>query len=113
MHASATLVVVPAGIDIVRHQLQQQGVRVPPGTVLYNDLADAGCILGTAGRNVSKVAFQPPGRPEPIALSVVRIPHALLWGAEPPEPFAGVIGLDVAEASNDPVLHKVAPLTGG
>lgn len=113
VHLSATLVVVPAGIDIVRHQLQQQGVRVPPGTVLYNDLADAGFILGMAGRNVSKVAFQPPGRPEPIALSVLRIPHALLWGAEPPEPFAGVIGLDVAEASNDPVLHKVAPLTGG
>ena len=38
---------------------------------------------------------------------------ALLWGAEPPAPFAGVIDCDVAEASTDTAPPEVASLAEG
>jgi hypothetical protein len=89
-----TLVVVPEGFKPVRERLAQDGVTVPGGAVLYNDLAEAGYLLGTAGQNVARAVFQRDGR-RPVPLSVLRLPHALLWGAAPPPPFAGHIELEL------------------
>ena len=39
----------------------------------------------------------------PVTLAVLRLPHALLWGATPPPPYGGPIQLDLpAEAAAEP-----------
>jgi hypothetical protein len=94
--AEETLVVVPEGLKPVRTRLAREGFTLPGGGVLYNDLAEAGYLLGPAGRNVAKALFQPDGK-RPVPLAVLRLPHALLWGAHPPAPFAGQVVLDLPE----------------
>jgi hypothetical protein len=39
----------------------------------------------------------------PVTLAVLRLPHALLWGATPPPPYGGPLLLDLpAEAAPEP-----------
>jgi hypothetical protein len=90
IQGDATLVVVPEALKPVRERLAQEGVSVPGGGVLYNDLASAGYVLGDAGRNVMQATFARPGK-RPVTLAVLRVPNALLWGATPPEPFGGAL----------------------
>jgi hypothetical protein len=92
VQAEETLVVVPEAFKPVREHLAQQGVSLPGGGVLYNDLAAAGYVLGEAGRNVTAAAFQRPGKPS-VTLAVLRVPNGVLWGATPPEPFGGELVL--------------------
>src|SRR5947209_1396730 len=83
VHDDATLVVVPAALTAVRQRLAPTGVRLPGNTVVFNALAAAGAVLGAPGQNVVKAVFPRPGTP-PVTLAVLRLPHALLWGATPP-----------------------------
>jgi hypothetical protein len=87
-----TLVVVPEVFKPVRARLAQDGVTLPHGGVLYNDLAAAGYVLGEAGRNVIQAEFRRPDK-RPVTLAVLRVPNALLWGAQPPLPFGGEVVL--------------------
>jgi hypothetical protein len=95
----ATLVVVPAALEAVRQRLAPTGVRLPGNALLFNDLATAGYLLGAPGQNVVKAVFPREGK-APATLAVLRVPHALLWGATPPPPYGGPILLDLpAEAA--------------
>ena len=105
----ATLVVVPAALDAVRQRLAATAVRLPGNALLFNDLAAAGYLLGTPGHNVVKAVFPRAGK-APVTLAVLRLPHALLWGATPPPPYGGPLLLDLpAEAAPEPTP---APATG-
>lgn len=95
--SEATLVVVPEALKPVRERLAQAGVTLPGGGVLYNDLADAGYLLGPTGQNVVQVTFLRPGK-RPVPLAVFRVPHAVLWGVAPPAPYAGDVLLEPQEA---------------
>jgi hypothetical protein len=98
----ATLVVVPAALDAVRQRLAPTGVRLPGNALLFNDLAAAGYLLGALGHNVVKAVFPRVGK-TPVTLAVLRLPHALLWGATPPPPYGGPLLLDLpAEAAPEP-----------
>ena len=110
--AEETLVVVPEGLKPVRTRLAREGLSLPGGGVLYNDLAEAGYLLGPAGRNVTKARFQLEGK-RSVPLAVLRLPHALLWGAHPPAPFAGQVVLDLPEevAADEPTPLALAPAT--
>jgi hypothetical protein len=88
VQAEETLVVVPEAFKAVRARLTQQGVTLPGGGVLYNDLAAAGYVCGEAGRNVTAAEFRRPGKP-PVTLAVLRVPNAVLWGATSPAAFGG------------------------
>jgi hypothetical protein len=104
----ATLVVVPAALEAVRQRLASTGVRLPGNPLLFNDLAAAGYLLGVAGQNVVKAVFPRPGK-TPVTLAVLRLPHALLWGATPPPPYGGAILLDLpAEVEPTPALAAMA-----
>jgi hypothetical protein len=92
IQGDATLVVVPEALKPVRERLAQEGVSVPGGGVLYNDLAAAGYVLGDAGRNVMQATFVRPGK-HPVTLAVLRVPNTLLWGATPPALFGGELHL--------------------
>jgi hypothetical protein len=89
---AVSLVVVPEALKPVRQHLAAQGIAVPSGTVLYNDLAVAGYVLGEAGQNVAHATFPRPGKPA-VTLAVLHVPNALLWGAAPPAPYAGAVEL--------------------
>jgi hypothetical protein len=110
--AEETLVVVPEGLKPVRTRLALEGLTLPGGGVLYNDLAEAGYLLGPAGRNVTKARFQLQGK-RPVLLAVLRLPHALLWGAHPPAPFAGQVDLDLPEetVADEPTPLALTPAT--
>jgi hypothetical protein len=97
-----TLVVVPEVFKPVRTRLAQDGVTLPGGGVLYNDLAAAGYVLGEAGHNVVQAEFRRPDK-RPVTLAVLRVPNALLWGVQPPTPFGGEIVLtpQVATTATD------------
>jgi len=98
----ATLVVVPAALDAVRQRLASTGVRLPGNALVFNDLAAAGYLLGAPGQNVIKAVFPRAGK-TPATLAVLRLPHALLWGAAPPPPYGGPLLLDLpAEAAPEP-----------
>jgi hypothetical protein len=98
----ATLVVVPAALDAVRQRLAPTGVRLPGNALVFNDLAAAGYLLGAPGHNVVKAVF-PRASKAPVTLAVLRLPHALLWGATPPLPYGGAILLDLpAESAVEP-----------
>jgi hypothetical protein len=44
-----------------------------------------------------------------VTLAVLRLPHALLWGATPPPPYGGAILLDLpAEVEPTPALAAMA-----
>ncbi len=102
VHDDVTLVVVPAALDAVRQRLAPTGVRLPGNTLVFTALAAAGSVLGTPGQNVVKAVFPRAGTP-PVTLAVLRLPHALLWGATPPPPYGGPIQLDLpAEAAVEP-----------
>jgi hypothetical protein len=58
--------------------------------LLYNDLAQAGYLLGPAGRNVAQATLTRPGK-GPVTLAVLRFPTALLWGATPPAAYGGTL----------------------
>ena len=94
----ATLVVVPTALDTVRQRLATTGVRLPGNALVFNDLAAAGYLLGTPGQNVMKAVFAREGKP-PATLAVLRLPHALLWGATPPPPYGGPLQLDLPTAA--------------
>ncbi len=103
VHDDATLVVVPAALNAVRQRLAPTGVRLPGNALVFNDLAAAGYVLGAPGQNVVKAVFPRAGTP-PVTLAVLRLPHALLWGAAPPPPYGGSIRLDLpAEAAPEPI----------
>jgi hypothetical protein len=85
-----TLVVVPAALKVVTERLAAQGIPTPTGVLLYNDLAQAGYLLGPAGRNVAQVTLPSPGK-APVTLAVLRFPTALLWGATPPAAYGGTL----------------------
>jgi len=102
IHDDTTLVVVPAALTAVRQRLAPTGVRLPGNTLVFNALAAAGYVLGAPGQNVVKALFPRPGTPS-VTLAVLRLPHALLWGATPPPPYGGPIRLDLpAEAAPEP-----------
>ena len=107
----ATLVVVPEAFKAVRERLAQAGVTLPGGGVLYNDLADVGYLLGTAGQNVVQATFLRPGK-RPVPLAVLRVPHAVLWGVAPPALYAGDVLLEsqdaVAPAPTPPLADEPA-----
>jgi hypothetical protein len=92
VQATETLVVVPEALKPIRARLIQDGITLPGGGVLYNDLAAAGYVLGEPGRNVVQAAFRRPGK-HAVTLAVLRVPNALLWGATPPAAFADTIVL--------------------
>jgi hypothetical protein len=92
VQADETLVVVPEALKPVRDRLVQEGVTLPGGGVLYNDLAAAGYVLGEAGRNVIQAEFRRPGK-RSVTLAVLRVPNTLLWGATPPALFGGELSL--------------------
>jgi hypothetical protein len=92
VQATETLVVVPEGLKPIRARLTQEGISLPSGGVLYNDLAAAGYVLGESGRNVVQAAFRRPGK-RAVTLAVLRVPNALLWGATPPAAFTDTIVL--------------------
>jgi hypothetical protein len=103
VHDDATLVVVPAALTAVRQRLAPAGVRLPGNPLVFNDLAAAGYLLGAPGQNVIKAVFPRAGK-TPATLAVLRLPHALLWGATPPPPYGGPIRLDLpAEAAAEPI----------
>jgi hypothetical protein len=108
----ATLVVVPTAIDTVRQRLASTGVRLPGNALVFNDLAAAGYLLGTPGQNVMKAVFAREGKP-PATLAVLRLPHALLWGATPPPPYGGPLQLDLPTAAGPELppapAHVAAP----
>jgi hypothetical protein len=108
----ATLVVVPTALDTVRQRLAATGVRLPGNALVFNDLAAAGYLLGAPGQNVMKAVFAREGKP-PATLAVLRLPHALLWGATPPPPYGGPLVLDLpteAELERPPApAHVAAP----
>src|SRR5439155_6815353 len=109
VHDDVTLVVVPAALTAVRQRLAPTGVRLPGNTLVFTALAVAGYVLGAPGQNVVKAVFPRPGTP-PVTLAVLRLPHALLWGATPPPPYGGPIWLDLpAAAAPEPIL---APAPG-
>jgi hypothetical protein len=85
-----TLVVVPAALKVVCERLAAQGITTPSGVLLYNDLAQAGSLLGPPGRNVAQATLTRPGK-APVTLAVLRLPTALLWGATPPAPYGGTL----------------------
>jgi hypothetical protein len=93
VQAEETLVVVPEAFKAVRECLAQQGVTLPGGGVLYNDLAAAGYVRGETGRNVTTAAFRRPGKPA-VTLAVLRVPNAILWGATRPAAFGGELVVD-------------------
>src|SRR5712691_11276061 len=103
VHNDATLVVVPTALTAVRQRLAPTGVRLPGNTLVFTALAVAGSVLGTPGQNVVKAVFPRAGTP-PVTLAVLRLPHALLWGAAPPPPYGGPIRLDLPdEAVSEPI----------
>jgi hypothetical protein len=85
-----TLVVVPAALKVVCERLAAQGITAPSGVLLYNDLAQAGSLLGPPGRNVAQATLTRPGK-APVTLAVLRLPTALLWGATPPAAYGGTL----------------------
>jgi hypothetical protein len=106
-----TLVVVPAALKVVTERLAAQGLTTPSGVLLYNDLAQAGYLLGPAGRNVAQATLARPGK-APVTLAVLRLPTALLWGATPPAPYGGTL---VVRQPDDTPGHDaavVAPAEG-
>jgi hypothetical protein len=106
-----TLVVVPAAIKVVTERLAAQGITTPTGVLLYNDLAQAGSLLGLPGRNVAQATLARPGK-APVTLAVLRFPTALLWGATPPAPYGGTL---VVRMPGDATGHDptgVAPAEG-
>jgi hypothetical protein len=106
-----TLVVVPMALKIVTERLAAQGITTPPGVLLYNDLAQAGYLLGPAGRNVAQATLARPGK-APVTLAVLRLPTALLWGAMPPAAYRGTF---VVRHPDDATSHDaavVAPAEG-
>jgi hypothetical protein len=99
-----TLVVVPAALKVVCERLAAQGITTPSGVLLYNDLAQAGSLLGPPGRNVAQATLARPGK-APVMLAVLRLPTALLWGATPPAPYGGTL---VVRHPDDPTSSDPA-----
>lgn len=104
-----TLVVVPAALRVVRERLSQAGVTLPGNTLVYNDLATACAVLGTAGQNVARAALARPGK-APVTFAVLRIPNALLWGAQAPAPYPGTVALEERTPAEMPPEVAIAPL---
>ena len=106
-----TLVVVPAALKVVTERLAAQGLTPPTGVLLYNDLAQAGYLLGPAGRNVAQATLARSGK-APVTLAVLRLPTALLWGATPPAAYSGTLVVRHADDATgyDPAV--VAPAEG-
>jgi hypothetical protein len=96
-----TLVVVPAALKIVTERLAAQGMTTPSGVLLYNDLAQAGYLLGAPGRNVAQATLARPGK-APVTLAVLRLPTALLWGTTPPAAYGGTL---VVRQPDDATRH--------
>jgi hypothetical protein len=72
--------------------------------LLYNDLVQAGSLLGPAGRNVAQATLARPGK-APVTLAVLRLPTALLWGATPPAAYGGTL---VVRHPDDTTAHDPA-----
>jgi hypothetical protein len=106
-----TLVVVPMALKVVTERLAAQGITTPTGVLLYNDLAQAGYLLGSAGRNVAQATLTRSGK-APVTLAVLRFPTALLWGAPPPAAYGGTLVVRHADdaTGHDPAV--VAPPEG-
>ena len=96
-------------LDAVRQRLATQGVRLPGNALLFNDLAAAGYLLGAPGQNVMKAVFAREGKP-PATLAVLRLPHALLWGATPPPPYGGPLQLDLPAEAVPELTPAPAPV---
>jgi hypothetical protein len=99
-----TLVVVPAALKVVTERLAAQSITTPSGVLLYNDLAQAGYLLGPPGRNVAQASLARPGK-APVTLAVLRLPTALLWGATPPAAYGGTL---VVRHPDDATGHDLA-----
>jgi hypothetical protein len=102
-----TLVVVPAALKVVCERLAVQGITTPSGVLLYNDLAQAGSLLGPPGRNVAQATLTRPGK-APVTLAVLRLPTALLWGATPPAAYGGTL---VVRHPDDATYHDPTVVT--
>jgi hypothetical protein len=106
-----TLVVVPAALKVVTERLAAQGITTPTGVLLYNDLAQAGYLLGPAGRNVAQAILARSGK-APVTLAVLRLPTALLWGATPPAAYGGTLVVRHPDDAPDHAPAGVAPAEG-